>query len=370
MNVFYDHTIFQQVYGGISRYFRELIVRLSDEEGVGVHLFMGLFANRYGLENLKNRCKGYWGRPMLPLPRTGRAIRLLNGVMWRFFQAKFAPAGGKGAVYHPTYYDFSGLPKAKVVFTVHDFTHERFPRLFPKGDKTPALKRRAFLSRADALICVSESTKNDLLNFYGPDIKCPVKAIHHGCNDLSALPAPPLSLPDYPYFLFVGPRHEYKNFERLLTALASSADLKNNFGVACFGGTRFSTAEKQCFAEFGLAGKIAYYEGGDGALSVLYKNALALVFPSFYEGFGFPILEAMSCGCPVVASGASSIPEVTGESALLFEPSSAEDLAEQLRKVAFKDDVRTRLIELGKRRCTLFSWNRCLKETLEFYRSL
>ncbi|MDR2529230.1 MAG: glycosyltransferase family 4 protein [Synergistaceae bacterium] len=367
MNVFYDHTIFQQFYGGISRYFREVVARLLDEEDVSVHLFMGFFMNRYGLESLKGRCKAYWGRPAFPLPRAGRAIRLLNRVMWRLFQVRFAPGGGKGAVYHPTYYDFSGLSKAKVVFTVHDFTHERFPRLFPKGDRTPALKRKAF-SRADTLICVSKSTKNDLLSFYGA--QCPIKAIHHGYNDLSALPTPDLTLPDYPYFLFVGPRHAYKNFGRLLAALASSAELKNNFGVACFGGTPFSATEKRRFTELGLANRIVRYDGNDNALSGLYKNALALVFPSFYEGFGFPILEAMSCGCPVVASGVSSIPEVSGNAALLFNPSSAEELAEQLRKVAFKNDLRFRLIELGKRRCALFSWERCVKETLEFYRSL
>jgi glycosyltransferase involved in cell wall biosynthesis len=369
MDLFYDHTIFQQPYGGISRYFREVILRLLEKEDVGVHLFMGLFVNRYGLEKAKKRYKGYWGHGVPDIPWTGRLRRVVNEGGWKLFQAKFAPEGGKGSVYHPTYYDFSGLPRGKVVFTVHDFTHERYPRLFSKRDRTPKLKRGAF-KRADALICVSESTKNDLLNFYDLKGGPQVRTIHHGYNDLSSLGKPGALLPGRPFFLFVGPRHQYKNFGCLIDAFAASPQLKKDFMIACFGGAAFSKEELTRFESLGIAGKVVCFQGGDDALSALYKKATALAFPSLYEGFGFPLLEAMSCGCPVVAGNTSSVPEVVGDAALLFSPTSPEDLAACLGRVAFESGLANRMAELGRQRCRLFSWDRCLEETLAFYREI
>ncbi|MDR1622629.1 MAG: glycosyltransferase family 4 protein [Synergistaceae bacterium] len=368
MDVFYDHTIFQQIYGGISRYFRELIVRLLDREGIDVYLFMGLFLNRYGLEREKNRYRSYWGLNVPSVRYTGRLRNFVNKRLWGYFQAKHAPEGGRKCLYHPTYYDFYGLPNAKVALTVHDFTHERYPRLFPK-DETPKLKQKAF-GRADALICISESTKNDLLDLYGCREGCKVKTIHHGYNDLSSLSKPHMSLPPAPYFLFVGPRHSYKNFDCLVNAFASSSDLKKDFGVVCFGGADFSKEETKQFDKLGVTHKIVRYEGGDDVLATLYKNAVALVSPSLYEGFGFPLLEAMSCGCPVVASNTSSFPEVAGNAALLFTPTSRDELADQLYRIAYNDDVREHMIKSGRQRCTLFSWDRCIEETFELYKEL
>jgi hypothetical protein len=126
---------------------------------------MGLFLNRYGLDKAKSRCKSYWGLNVPVVRHTGFLRNLINKELWRLFQAKCAPGGGRGCLYHPTYYNFEGLLNAKVVLTVHDFTHERYPHLFPK-DETPKLKRKAF-ERADSLICISESTKNGLLDLYG-----------------------------------------------------------------------------------------------------------------------------------------------------------------------------------------------------------
>ena len=308
MNIFYDHTIFQQPYGGISRYFREVITRFLNKEEVDVHLFMGLFLNRYGLENAKNRYKSYWGYPAPYVGRTGPLRQCLNRAGWFFFQTKIAYDGGKGSVYHPTYYSFSGMSRAKTVFTVYDFTHERYPHLFRTNDKTPALKRKAF-ERADVLICISESTKNDLSSLF-TSLKCDIKTIHLGYNDLSPLVKSNIPLPDYPYFLFVGPRHEYKNFGCLLEAFALSPSLKKDFGIVCFGGTIFSEKEKKRFSELGVADRVVRFEGGDNALAALYKNALALVFPSLYEGQGIVVLEARYLKLPIIVSNYSVVESV------------------------------------------------------------
>jgi glycosyltransferase involved in cell wall biosynthesis len=369
MNIFYDHSIFQQGYGGISRYFREIIVRLLDKESVNVHLFMGLFLNRYGLEKEKGRYSGYWGWPVPPIRYAGILRRFLNRKGWRLFQAKFAHEGGKGSIYHPTYYDFEGLPRSKVVFTVHDFTHERYSSFFSSKDQTPRMKREAF-KRADALICVSESTKNDLLDLYELDAASRIEVVHHGYNDLSSLSRHDILLPGRPFFLFVGPRHSYKNFDCLVKAFASSSELKKDFMLVCFGGAAFSREESNQFQSMGIMDKIIRFEGGDDVLATLYKNAAALAYPSFYEGFGIPLLEAMSCGCPVIAGNTSSIPEVAGDAALLFAPASADELAGQLRRIVFESGLRARMTELGRHRCALFSWNRCLEQTLELYKEL
>jgi len=364
MNIFYDQTIFQQMYGGISRYFREVIFRLLDKENVDIHLFMGLFVNQYWINNEKTHYKSYWGLEVPPVYKTGPARRFVNEIMWRLFQAKFAPKGGLGSIYHPTYYKFSGMPRAKVVFTVYDLIHERFN----SKDKTIMLKQKAF-ERADTLICISDSTKNDLLNLY-PSIKCNTKTIYLGYNDMSLLAKCDDRLPAYPYFLFVGPRYSYKNFECLLEAFTLSPSLKKDFGIVCFGGTAFSDKEKKRFAELGIAYGVTRFGGSDDILASLYKNAVAFVYPSLYEGFGIPPLEAMSCDCPVIASNTSSIPEVVGDAALLFTPTSAENLANELHKIAFDRNIRTQLIESGQKRRSLFSWNRCAEETLALYKEL
>jgi glycosyltransferase involved in cell wall biosynthesis len=330
---------------------------------------MGFFLNRYGLEDAKERYKGYWGYPALRIPHAGRLWRFVNEGGWRLFQAHFAHEGGKGSIYHPTYYNFSGMPHAKTIFTVYDFTHERYSHLFSTRDKTSKLKQKAF-ERADAFICISESTKNDLLSLYNIDITRNIKTIYLGYNNLSALSKSNISLPERPFFLFVGPRPAYKNFKCLVKAFASSLVLKKDFMLACFGGAVFSREELSQFEDLGVSDKIVRFEGGDDVLATLYKNAIALVFPSFYEGFGMPLLEAMSCGCPVIASNTSSLPEVAGNAALLFAPTSTEELTEQLHRIVFESGLRTRMIELGKRRCSLFSWDRCLEKTLELYKTL
>ncbi len=281
---------------------------------------------------------------------------------------KTSPAEGEGSIYHPTYYNFSGLPKATTVFTVYDFAHERFPSLFA-GDKTPVLKRKAF-ERADALICISESTKKDLLELYRVDSECRIRVIHLGYSDLTVLPEIPIQLPEKPYFLFVGPRHTYKNFECIVKAFALRPELKKDFCLVCFGGAPFSSKESNLLAGFGLADHVIRFSGGDEILGALYKHAAALVYPSLYEGFGMPIPEAMNCGCPVIAGNTGSIPEVAGDAALLFDPRSPEALAEALIAVAHDEQLKMKLILEGRRRCRCFSWDRCAGETLSLYRAL
>ena len=369
MDIIYDHGIFHQPYGGISRYFYEIITRLLKEKDVNIHLFMGLFLNRYGLEKSRVQYKSYWGCSVPAIPYTGRLRQYLNMAGWKLFQSKFGINSAKNFIYHPSYYSCSGLSQAQSVFTVYDFIHERYPDLFPDRGRTRMLKQKAF-RRANSLICISHSTKNDLLEMYGEDINCDIKVIYLGYSDLLNTINLNITIPERPYFLFVGSRLGYKNFKCLAEAFASSHYLVQNFMLVCVGGRSFSSDEKRLFLDLKISGSVIHFEGGDEILGVLYKNAVAFIYPSLYEGFGIPLLEAMSCECPVIAGNTSSIPEVTGDAALLFEPTSKDSLMEQLNSIVFDESLKKKMISLGKKRCQLFSWDECAKETLAVYKNL
>ena len=368
MNIFYDHTIFEQVYGGVSRYFCEIIRRLAGYEGIDINLFMGLFLNRYSLNDIKKSCRAFWGYPVPSLPHTISLRRAINRESWKIF-TQIYDDGKQESIYHPTYYNYAGLHASKVVFTVYDFTHERYSSLFPSDDDTSALKAKAF-DRADTLICISESTKKDLLELYNIKPSSKVKVIYLGFNDLAKQPEDLNILPDRPYFLYVGTRRGYKNFGCLINAFASEHALQNDFVIVCCGGSPFSDEEKDFFAGLNIQNKIFYRSGSDSILSSLYKNAVAFVYPSLYEGFGIPLLEAMNCGCPVIASNTSSIPEVVGSAALLFDPNSPEELGDLLTDMVSQDTLRKKMITLGQERSQMFSWEKCAKETLAFYKEI
>ena len=116
--------------------------------------------------------------------------------------------------------------------------------------------------------------------------------------------------------------------------------------------------------------QIKNYLGDDRFLSYLYKNATAFIYPSLYEGFGMPILEAMNLNCPVISSNTSSMPEVYGNAALAFDPTKKDELADCLKAIVFDTDLRKNLIDKGKARASLFSWDKCARETKSIYSKL
>jgi glycosyltransferase involved in cell wall biosynthesis len=367
MRTLYDYSIFQQQqYGGISKYFYELITHLLKYEDLDIDLYMGFFINKYGLERFRAEFSNYFGYQPPLIRRTGFIRRFATKLMWQGFQSR--SSRDKHCIYHHTYYDSPKSDVSRNVFTVYDFTHERLNRFFSKNDNTPSLKREAF-RMADALICISESTKKDMLELYDIDPSCKIAVIHLACDNISGSPAADIKLPDAPYLLFVGPRGGYKNFIALLDAYAQDASLKKDFAIACLG-SEFSQSEQAIFSERGVSERIFRYSGGDDVLAALYKNAHVFVYPSQYEGFGLPLLEAMSCECPVLAGNNSSIPEVAGNAAALFDASSSESLREVLHKLAYDDSMRKSLKAAGKERCKLFSWERCAKETYALYKEI
>jgi glycosyltransferase involved in cell wall biosynthesis len=175
---------------------------------------------------------------------------------------------------------------------------------------------------------------------------------------------------DVPYLLYVGSRTPYKNFKGLLSAYTASPWLRSNFHLLCFGGGAFTVAEQASLAHAGVVRNVLQVGGPDELLANCYRNAAVFAYPSLYEGFGLPPLEAMSLGCPVVCSDASSIPEVVGDAAVMFDPGDTDAIRAALEGVLGSIGRKAELVARGARRSSLFGWRRCAQETVEVYRRI
>jgi glycosyltransferase involved in cell wall biosynthesis len=275
-------------------------------------------------------------------------------------------------VLHETYY--AQTPPVAIgcarVLTVYDMIHERFSSELQTGDPTSRNKRAA-VSRADHIICISHSTRSDLCDMLGvPPGK--VSVVHLGMDVFSGREASGRApLARRPYLLYVGNRAGYKNFSAFLRAVAARRQLRESFDVVAFGGGALRADERELMRELALdPANIVQVGGGDDVLGDLYRNAAALVYPSLYEGFGLPPLEAMAHDCPVVSSNTSSMPEVVGNAGEYFDPEDVESQAEAICRVVLDAQRQRELIDQGRKRIGLFSWDRCAVETLQVYRNL
>ncbi|MFT6466227.1 glycosyltransferase family 4 protein [Halopseudomonas sp.] len=263
-------------------------------------------------------------------------------------------------IFHSTYYRLPATGGPHVVTTVHDFTYERFVR-GPKQWLHTWQKNKA-IAGSDAIICVSESTKQDLLEFCGARYESRVHVIPNGVSDQFK----PIvdAVPNNQVF-FVGARAGYKNF----LATVKAVSLLDEIVLTCVGGGGFTDTELATL-ENNLPGRYRHtgFLSTDG-LNKEYNRSICLVYPSLYEGFGIPVLEAMRTGCPVIAVNASSIPEVAGQSAYLLETGNAEEISEAI-KFFLSDDHRREFQFKGWQQSSLFSWDVTAQKTISVYEDL
>jgi glycosyltransferase involved in cell wall biosynthesis len=368
MKIFYDYQIFSYKYGGILRYFCEIIPRLAEKENCTIECMAGFNRHRYGLAQRLRQFKNtrYVGWHIPDIPKTGKLFNFLNKALFIAISKKIK----KTDVYHPTYY-WPGVfqkIKAKRILTVVDMIHERFPEYFSKDNKTIEQKRKCIQS-ADSIIAISENTKKDIIDIYNiPEDKVFVTYLANSLKEIAEDYNPKVKFSDY--ILYVGYRGRYKNFERALTAYANSKSIMNNFNLVCFGGGEFSDKEKEILKKKRIESKVFQISGDDKVLAAFYKNASLLICPSLYEGFGLPLLEAMHFGCPVAASNTSSIPEVVGGAGEYFDPYSEESISFAIEKILFNEAYRKVLIEKGYKQEKQFSWDKCAQETYKIYEQL
>ncbi|MCA9070101.1 MAG: glycosyltransferase family 4 protein [Planctomycetaceae bacterium] len=359
MQVLYTHDIFsRQHYGGISRYFVELIQHLSNE-GSDLCVLAGKHSNQH-LQVLEGHMSvmGEYSR--------NRQFHFLNQFRNRIQQEKQLVSTKKQIAHH-TYYSFQRpLKSLRLVVTIHDMIPERFPEQFGWKARILSLAKRRSCSFADRILVVSQNTKRDLIHEFGisPD-KIDVTYLGSSLRRYASQELPnPFSKP---YILYVGSRGGYKNGRVLFEAFAHSTLLKNDFSLVCFGGGKFSPSEMQFFCKLGIEGHVYQRGGNDLQLSRYYKHAECFVYPSIYEGFGIPPIEAMSFDCPIVASTGGSIPEVVGSAGVYFDPQSSAMLRDSLESLLYDVQKQAELRVEMKTRLSMYSWENTAKQTLQCY---
>ena len=364
LKIAFDHQIFSiQGYGGISRYFYELarLIPLVEDGGAEARVIAPLYANEYlkrgsGLSKLS-------GLYVKQLPYTRKIIRWANHLLSPFEFAKYCPD-----VIHETYYSAGALGAKDVarILTVYDMIHELFPGNFSSRDSTRRNKKIA-IDRADHIICISENTRRDLIRLLDVDPN-KISVVYLG-HSLAVAETRCAEGARSPYLLYVGSRSDYKNFSGFIEAYGGSQFLRNNVNVVAFGGGAFTDSERALFRKNQVSdNSISQIGGGDDLLAEYYRDAALFVYPSLYEGFGIPPLEAMSHGCPVVCSGTSSIPEVVGDAAVLFDPYSVDSMMECIERTLIDSRARESMSSKGFERIQAFSWEKCAKETLDVYK--
>ena len=357
--VIYDYQIFAlQKYGGISRYYKQLLDAYKQFENVETILPLVRSKNYY----VSDVCK-----PNITIRR--KTDTILNCAA---FCCAYLKNKNSIRIIHPTYYYPQYLrmiptkwrKKSKIIITVHDLICELF---YP--DMEPLDKRKSTILSADGIIAISESTKNDLLRVYPELDPQKITVIYHGVNPDTFQYKKEVEI-NRPYILFVGQRTTYKNGERYMRAIGCVGKKNHELSFVFAGGNPFSESEKSILREEGIYERCRQINVSDEELYYLYSNAICFVFPSLYEGFGIPILEAFSCQCPVVLSNSSCFPEIAQDAALYFDGESIEDMSRQISSIINDVNARNALIEKGNKRIKLFSVEKTAKETLLFYQRI
>lgn len=384
MKILYDYQIFEhQVHGGISRYFYQLMEAMRVSAGMTYELPLQYSSNQYVLSipELSGQLKG----------PSDFYRQFLNGTefkgKWTLFQlhSRLFPrqlkvnqqlsieALGKQQfdIFHPTDlhdYFLPSIGNKPFVITIHDMIDEIYPEYgFHVHSTYRSSLKETLIKKASAIIAVSENTKRDILaRFSVPEKK--IKVIYHGASELTeATSNSPLVTS--PYFLFVGKRVHYKNFYFLLQCaqplLLANRDLK----IICVG-PGFNAKETAYFRDLGVIDQILHFNASDAMLANLYQHATAFVYPSLYEGFGMPVLEAFQKNCPVITSQTSSLPEVAGDAALYIDPKSIVSLRHALQTMLTDVGIRQTLIQKGNEQLKRFSWLTTAHQTFELYKSL
>jgi glycosyltransferase involved in cell wall biosynthesis len=361
IKVLFDHQIFSlQVYGGISRYFANIIKALKKNEDIAAMSGFLYSKNYYQ----KAPDHGLEGLLFKYLTRNKSDIYQKNAKFCKYLFQKNA-----FDIFHATYFDPYCLKHLKkpLVITIHDMVYERFPEFFPADDPTPQQKKE-IANAADRIIAISETTKKDILTYLNIE-ESKIKVIHHGINNDSPQYETVERLPER-YILFVGGRSGYKNFLFLAEAFKEIAETDKTLHLVLTGGGPLTLEENDFLISNQIFGKTFHLNATDNQLNTLYKNAICFVFPSLYEGFGIPILEAFKNNCPVLLSNSSCFPEIAGNAALYFDPHSMPSLISKIHLLVGDEALKNQLISDGKLKLENFTLEKCLTETIKVYKEL
>lgn len=359
--VAFDDQIFMaQTRGGVSKYIVELLQRLP-KFGVTPILLSNQSSNQHLVE------AGLAKKSETLNPLISKAKYL----SWRQFGIpnSMPKAFPEFDLLHHTFTNghYLNLETEFRLVTIHDMTPELFPEYFPFGN--PHLAKKSFCSNSDGLIAISQSAATDLRKIYS-DVQLPfTKVIHHGISEIFFEQIKENIVLPKKYILFVGVRSGYKDFSLALSVFNEFQKSHPGYKLLTVGGGVFSKKEKSAIAELDLGDSVIQLFPNDIEIVEIYKHADALLFPSHYEGFGFPTLEAMATGTPVVLARNSCMEEIGGEIGFYFETGNFEDCLSKLEaatEIGFKEEYSQSAIAHARK----FTWDETARKTADFYREI
>ena len=359
MKILFDYKIFcLQSLGGISKYIIKLAENLN-AENVEASISCKYHFIKYINQSRFSKGKIY----LKKFPKfTGKLFRFTNDIFYNLELYKIKPD-----IIHNTYYSSMQKYKKKqlVALTVYDLIHEIFHNDY--GFQKNYLPKTNAIKNADIIFAISNNTKKDLIERYNvPEDK--IFVTHLGVDKIIDRVSSKDRIIKQDYILFVGDRKKYKNFNNFIIGFSLSDYLKKNFKICLVGGGVLSKNDIMMINKLGLKNILIHYFASETELRNLYQFASCFVFPSKYEGFGLPSLEAMANGCPVISSNINVMKEICGDASEMFDAESPESIMYSMDSVVNSKNRRDDLIKKGYQRVENFSWEACAKKTIEVYK--
>ena len=354
MNIIFDNIVFNlQRSGGISVVWYELLKRIEKEPIGNVVQYV----DNYAEDNYYRHLLDINKELIIATDRYPSISRYLSVSL----------DSQQPLVFHSSYYRYCNNPNARNVTTVHDFTYEYYRTGFAKS--LHCWQKYRAIRHSDIVVCISENTKKDLLRFV-PDIKeDKVRVIYNGISEeycvLDSADGYILPFEKETYVVFVGNRKDnYKNFDLLKRCISSTP---YSLVIVGSGLTDEEDKDLRKYVPDGRYKCMGFLPNEE--LNIIYNNAAALVYPSEYEGFGIPVIEAQRAGCPVIAYNSSSIPEIIGKTPLLMDEISEKELIGKMSMLSDKPLMCSVIFE-GLANSKRFSWDKMCRQYVDLYKEL
>jgi len=353
-DIFLDGKVFGYGrHGGIGRMHYEIVKALSPQ--LAITLFHGFYIDEYNWAKTKLLANAGHGWRW-----TFKGSARMREVLERFWLDKAwnSFSANDASIYHSSYYRFpTRMNGQKLLVSDFDCVHERYPERFSNANSVIQMKKKA-LQKADLIATISESSKKDLIHFHLiPEEK--IRVVHLGVSD-AFFPCEHKQHTEKPYFLYVGSRASYKNYD-LLERVFLNGDIKG-YDLLVVGGECALPSRS-----IGGGNVIRWCQADDDGLRLLYQQAVAFIYPSLYEGFGIPPLEAMACGCPVVASDIPVLREVLGNAVEYFDPLSGSSLVKHMKNTL---EYNNSSMDSAVKQAKKYTWMRTSKKFLDIYEDL
>lgn len=360
-------------FSGIGRYLREVVVRLTRDDRFGRLILLG--SRRELVEFTQSQSIPQDRVELLDFDYP--IYSLSAQLAWLRFRRQRSPAD---VSFFPHYDAPSVAMPPRSVVTIHDLIHFKAPEGFPVAKRALAgLLLRRVVSQAGRILTGSAATREDVAERF-PQFASKLHVVAQGVDSYFH-PVPDGSgpadqaggiVPNAPFLLCVGNRKSHKNLVGAVEAFALLRDVRPDLLLVVVGRVFEGWNDAvRLAAKRGMRDRIVDYEiASDADLRDLYRSCEALLFPSFYEGFGLPVLEAMACGAPVIASDRASIPEVAGDAAILVDPTDYRAMAEAVQGLQRNPTLRNEQIRKGLERATRFTWDATAKQTADHLASV